>query len=198
MAEQELKHYRYGGKLTHIGMEALPSGKDITVVIDRIAWVESEVVNGEKKPCWVAYFQKNPYFDLPMILNATNKKRIARLAEDQYLERVKNLPVTLTKEMDKAIGGGKDWSLRVSVIKPKITPQGQVIKIALTPTSGNWASIVKWVQDGNAIEKVTAKYEVSPEDMVTFKQAIEVKEVAEDVKETAGEETQSQPTDEPN
>jgi len=173
--EQPLKHYRYGGKLTHIGCEVLPSGKDINVVIDRIAWVEKEQINGEIKPAWIAYFKQNPYFTLPMVLNATNKKRLARLAGTPYLETVKNLPVTLCQEMDKAIGGGKDWALRISQIAPKMTVTGEAVKIKLTPASANWGAIVKWVQDGNNIESVWAKYDVSEEDKVKFKEALEVK-----------------------
>lgn len=174
--EQILKHYRYGGKLTHIGCEVLTNGNPINVVIDRIAWVEKEQVNGENKPSWVAYFKQNRYFTLPMVLNATNKKRLARLAGTPYLETVKNLPVTLCQEMDKAIGGGKDWALRVSQIAPKVTPAGQVIKTKLTPESPNWQSIVTWAQqDGNKLESVWAKYDVSAEDQVKFKEAMEEK-----------------------
>lgn len=174
--EPILKHYRYGGKLTHVGIECLPNGKDINVIVDRIIWSENEVINGEKKPAWICYFKPNPYFTLPMVLNATNKKRLARLSGTPYLETVKNLPVTLCQEMDKAIGGGKDWGLRISQIAPKVTASGETVKIALTPSSGNWSSIVKWVQDGNPIESVWKKYEVSEEDQVKFKEALEAKE----------------------
>lgn len=174
--DQPLKHYRYGGKLTHIGCEVLINGNPINVTIDRIVWSENEVINGEKKPAWICYFKQNTYFTLPMVLNATNKKRLARLSGTPYLETVKNLPVTLCQEMDKAIGGGKDWALRISQIAPKVTASGETIKIALTPSSGNWSSIVKWVQDGNPIESVWKKYEVSEEDQIKFKEALEVKE----------------------
>ncbi len=170
---EELKHYRYGGDITHIGMEVLPSGKDIVVEIERIAYVEREKINGETKSAWIGYFKKNPYFTLPMVLNSTNRKRIARLSGTPYIETVKNLPVTLTKEMDKAFGGGKDWGLRISLIAPKITPRGEVIKPALTPESPNWNDIVKWVQAGNKVDAVWAKYEVSEENKVKFKEAIE-------------------------
>lgn len=173
MAEQELKHYRYGGKLTHIGCEVLPSGRDIIVTIDRIAWVEKEQVNGENKPSWVAYFKPNPYFTLPMILNATNKKRLARLSGTPYLETVKNLTVTLTQEMDKAIGGGRDFALRIAPIAPKTAG---TTKIKLEPTSGNWNSIVDWVKKGNPIEKVWEKYDVSEEDKEKLIKEVEVKE----------------------
>lgn len=174
--EQILKHYKYGGKLSHSGIEILPNGKDIIVVIDRIVWSEKEVINGESKPAWIMYLKPNAYTQLPVVLNATNKKRLARLAGTPYLETVKNLPITLTQEMDKAIGGGKDWALRVSQIAPKVTATGESVKIALTPTSANWSSIVKWVQDGNPIESVWKKYEVTPEDQAKFKEALEVKE----------------------
>ena len=176
MADQVLKHYRYGGKISHIGVEVLPSGKDIVVVIDHISYNENEEINGSKQSAWVAYFQQNPYFSLPMVLNATNRKRLARLAEDVYLERVKNLPVTLTQEMDKAIGGGRDWALRISPIKPKVTAQGKAEKPKLTPQSANWGDIVKWVQSGNKIESVFAKYDVTEEDKIKFNEALEVKE----------------------
>jgi len=163
--EKELKHYRYGGDITHIGMEALPSGKDIVVEIEKIAWVEREKVNGEYKSVWVCYFKKNPYFTLPMILNSTNKKRIARLAGTPYLETVKNLPVTLTKEMDKAFGGGKDWALRMSLVPPKIKPTGEIIKPVLNNKSSNWNDIIKWVEDGGEIKKVSDKYDIPAEDL---------------------------------
>lgn len=170
---EELKHYRYGGNITHIGMEALPSGKDIVVEIERIVYNEKEKVNGEVKSAWVCYFKKNPYFDLPMILNSTNKKRIARLAETPYLETVKDLRVTLTKEWDKAFGGGKDWGLRVSKIPPKkVTNTGETEKIQLTPKSSNWNDIVGWVKGGGAMESVTKKYAISESDLVLFNEAL--------------------------
>jgi len=174
--EQILKHYRYGGKLTHCGIEILPNGKDINVVIERIVWSENEVINGEKKPAWICYFKQNPYFTLPMVLNATNKKRLARLSGTPYLETVKNLPVTLTQEMDKAIGGGRDFALRVSQIAPKVTATGEVVKVKFTPESTGWTAAIKWVQDGGDVAEIWKKYDVTPEDQVKFKEALEVKE----------------------
>lgn len=173
--EQPLKHYRYGGKLTHIGCEVLPSGNPIDVIIDHIAWVEKEQINGETKPAWIAYFKPNSYFTLPMVLNATNKKRIARMAGTPYLETVKNFPVTLCQEMDKAIGGGRDWALRISQVQPRINTAGQPTKILLKPTDTNWNDIVGWVKAGNSIEAVWKKYEVSEEDKKKFIEEVEGK-----------------------
>jgi len=158
----ELKHYRYGGKITHIGCEALPGGKDISVVIDNIKFVEGEVINGSKQSAWICTFKQNPYFTLPMVLNATNKKRIARFLGKPYLELVKDMPVTLTQEMDKAIGGGRDWGLRIGKIQPKTVAAKKPL---LTPESANWAQIVGWVKNGNATKGVSDKYEITEENI---------------------------------
>ena len=156
---QELKHYRYGGNITHIGVEALPAGRDITVIVDRIAYVNNELINGKKQDAWICWFKKNDYFKLPMVLNSTNRKRLAKLAGTDYLETVKDLPVILTKEMDRIPGESeKDWCLRISKIKPTNNKQ------KLDVNSPNYASIKKWLKEqGGSIEGVKAKYEVSEE-----------------------------------
>ena len=158
MSEQ-LKHYRYGGNITHIGVEALPSGKDITVTIERIAYVNNELINGKKQDAWICWFKKNSYFTLPMVLNSTNRKRLAKLAGTDYLETVKDLNVILTKEMDRIPGESeKDWCLRISKIKPTNTKQ------KLDATSSNFAVIKKWLKEqGGTVEGLKAKYEVSEE-----------------------------------
>lgn len=115
MENNAKKHFRYAGKISHIGVEVLPNGEDITVEISHIEWKENEVINGTKKSCFVAYFKQNPYFTLPLVLNATNARMIARLANNMYINTVKDLPVILTKKMDKIPGTGiKDWCLRIS------------------------------------------------------------------------------------
>ena len=172
----ELKHYRYGGKITHIGCEALPGGKDIVVVIDNIKFVENEVINGSKQSAWICTFKKNQYFTLPMVLNATNKKRLARFLGSPYLELVKDMPVTLTQEMDKAIGGGKDWGLRIGKIQPKIAATK---KHVLEPTSPNWQQIVKWVTEGGKSESVQQKYEITAENLKKLEDEARVRPAAD-------------------
>lgn len=163
---EPLKHYRYGGNITHIGVEALPSGKDITVTIDRISYVTDEKINGKKQDAWICYFKTNPYFKLPMVLNSTNRKRIAKLAGTDYLETVKDLQVTLTREMDKIPGEtDKDWCLRVSKIKPSNS------KPKLDAASQNFALVKKWLKEqGGTIEGVKAKYDVTED---TIKKLLE-------------------------
>lgn len=156
----EPKHYRYGGNITHIGVEALPGGKDIVVIIDSISYVSGELINGKKQDAWICRFKKNPHFTLPMVLNATNRKRIAKLAGNDYLETVKDLTVTLTREMDRIPGeSDKDWCLRVSKIKPNTQ------KPKLDAASQNFENIKAWVSQqadkGEAIKSIQKKYEVS-------------------------------------
>ncbi len=120
MTEVIKKHWRYGGKITHIGVEALPNGENIDVEIEKIEYKNGVTINGQKQDAWICTFKKNQYFKLPMVLNATNRKRICRMAGTNYPEEVKNFKVTLTKEMDRIPGEGiKDWCLRVSPTAPK-------------------------------------------------------------------------------
>ena len=81
MEDQRNIHYRVGGKLTHCGVECLPQGKDIErIIIARIEYKESEMINGRtENGVWVAHFAQNPYTSLPLILNATNRKRLVKL-----------------------------------------------------------------------------------------------------------------------
>jgi len=172
MAEQEqvFKHYRYSGKLSHIGCESLPNGKDITVTIERISFVENEVINGDKQSAWVCYFKPNEYFKLPMILNATNRKRLAKLSGTPYLETVQNLTVTLTQEMDKAIGGGKDFALRISNIKAsQVQAEKPIIKQPLTLTSEKYEGLKKWLSESGTLTGLLKAYEPDSECMVELK-----------------------------
>lgn len=128
MAKEALKHWRYGGKISHIGVEALPNGENIDVTIKYIEYRVNEEINGKKQDAWVAVFEPNPFFQLPMILNATNRKRICRMAKNNYPETIKNFRVTLTKEMDRTPEGIKDWCLRVSPVQPRIPDFTQEIE----------------------------------------------------------------------
>ena len=173
--EQVLRHYRYGGKLTHIGVECLPNGKDITVTIERISFVENEVINGDKQSAWVCYFKTNEYFKLPMVLNATNKKRLAKLGGTPYLETIKDLTVTLTQEMDKAIGGGKDWALRISNIKPAQAPvEKPIVKQPLTLKSEKYEGLKKWLSETGTLTGLLKAYDPDNECLAELKKIKEV------------------------
>lgn len=174
MSDQRNIHYRVGGKLTHCGVEMLPGGKDIDrIIIARIEYKESEMINGRtENGVWVAHFAPNPYTELPLILNATNRKRLVKMYPDcdGYIARLENVPVRLTKERTRDVqDGGETWGLRISKMPPADAPaeapsQRKVIK------EENIDAIVAWAQKkGYGIEKVAETYDFESD---TVKQAI--------------------------
>ena len=162
MAEQVLKHFRYGGKLTHSGCEVLPNGKPIDVTITSIEYKENETVNGKSQDAWIA---RTKELKLPIMLNSTNRKRLAKLTGTDYLETVKNFVVTLCSEETKDptdIGGAKIQGLRISKIKAKQNKSEVVAKIKLDVTDGNYASIKTWLAgEGRTLADVTKKYDLT-------------------------------------
>ena len=177
MEDQKNIHYRVGGKLTHAGVECLPQGKDIErIIIARIEYKESEMINGRTEHgVWVAYFAPNPYTSLPIVLNATNRKRLAKLYPecDGYLARLENIPVRLTREKTRDVqDGGETWGLRISKLPPAEAPSAP----APTPgskkviTEDKIQAIVDWAKSNNfSIEHIAEKYDFESD---TVKQAI--------------------------
>lgn len=165
MKEQGI-HYRTGGRLTHAGCEMLPSGKDIEyIVIERIEFKDNENVGGRtEQNVWVAHFAKNEYTKLPMVLNATNRKRIAKLFPEVEgcINLLKNIPVRLTREKTRDVqDGGETWGLRISRMPAKKPTAPK--KEALTESHPNWAKCVKWLVDGNDLEALRSKYDITKE-----------------------------------
>lgn len=172
MEDQRNIHYRTGGKLTHCGVECLPEGKDIErIIIARIEYKESEMINGRTETgVWVAHFAPNPYTSLPMLLNATNRKRLVKQFPecDGYPARLENVPVRLTKEKTRDVqDGGETWGLRISKIpaSPEAAPaQKKVI------TEDKIQVIVDWAQKNRmTIDDIAAMYDFESD---TVKQAI--------------------------
>jgi len=167
MEDQRNIHYRKGGKLTHCGVECLPEGKDIErIIIARIEYKESEMINGRTETgVWVAHFAPNPYTNLPMLLNATNRKRLVKQFPecDGYPARLENVAVRLTKEKTRDVqDGGETWGLRISKLPASDAPQ----KPAPAPaqkkviTEDKIDAVVKWAKDnGLSVEQVADKYD---------------------------------------
>ena len=165
MKEQGI-HYRTGGRLTHAGCEMLPSGKDIEyIVIERIEFKDSENVGGRtEQNVWVAHFAKNEYTKLPMVLNATNRKRIAKLFPEVEgcINLLKNIPVRLTREKTRDVqDGGETWGLRISrtPAKKPTAPKKEV----LNDKHPNWGKCVEWLVKGNDLEALRSKYDITKE-----------------------------------
>ena len=165
MAEQGI-HYRTGGKLTHAGCEMLPNGNDIEyIVIERIEFKDSENIGGRtEQGVWIAHFAKNEYTNLPMVLNATNRKRIAKLFPqvEGCINLLKNVAVRLTREKTRDVqDGGETWGLRISRMPAKkpTAPKKEV----LNEKHPNWAKCVAWLAKGNDFEALRDKYEITKE-----------------------------------
>lgn len=163
-------HYRKGGKLTHCGCEILPNGKDIEcIVIKNIEFKEKENVAGrEEKQIWVANFYENPYTSLPMVLNATNRKRLSKLAKTPYINLIKDFPIRLTQEECRDIqDGGNTWGLRISKIPAKL-PTGQTQQQPAKKaeknvfTESHIVSAIEYLQT-HTMEELEQFYEISPE-----------------------------------
>lgn len=172
MEDQRNIHYRTGGKLTHCGVECLPNGKDIErIIIARIEYKESEMINGRtENGVWVAHFAQNPYTNLPMLLNATNRKRLVKQFPEceGYPARLENVPVRLTKEKTRDVqDGGETWGLRISKIpaSPEAAPaQKKVI------TEDKIQVIIDWAQKNRkTIDDISVMYDFESD---AVKQAI--------------------------
>lgn len=161
--EEKGIHYRTGGKLTHAGCEMLPQGKDIPyIVIEKIEFLEVAEIGGRKeKNVWIATFAQNPYTNLPMVLNATNRKRIAKQHPEVEgcINLLKNIAVRLTKEVCRDVQDGSDtWGLRISKI-PASKPQKEEIKIG-----DEKAKMAKeFIDGGGKIEDIEKKYLLTKE-----------------------------------
>ena len=152
--------------MTHAGCEMLPSGKDIEyIVIERIEFKDTENVGGRtEQNVWVAHFAKNEYTKLPMVLNATNRKRIAKLFPDVEgcINLLKNIPVRLTREKTRDVqDGGETWGLRISRMPAKKPTASK--KEVLTESHPNWGKCIKWLMDGNDFESLRSRYDITKE-----------------------------------
>lgn len=160
MEEQKLVHWRVGGKIEYCGVEALENGRDVEVEIDHIDFFESKRIQGDAKSnVWVCYFKANPYTTLPMLLNSTNRKRLSKLTNTDYLQTVKNFWVRLTKEECRdPQDGGRTEGLRISKIPAKGKSTKQVELEELTPDHPNWPLCVAFLKKGGNVEEFRKKY----------------------------------------
>lgn len=161
-------HYRTGSKSSHCGCEILPDGNDILyIVIKSIEFKDIEEVAGkEKKQVWIATFAPNPYTNLPMILNATNRKRLAKLSKNNMINLLKDFPVRLCAEECRDVqDGGTTMGLRISKLPataPKATAKDMPVqsKKILDETMVNDA--IKFLET-KSMEELEKYYDISAE-----------------------------------
>lgn len=124
-------YYKRGSKSDFASVDMLPGGKDIPrIVIEEIKFHEKLTINGRKETeQWTARFAPNPWCNKEMVLNSTNKTRIAKAHWDDPVEDgtpcegrinlLKHIAVRLTKEEARDVqNGGTTWGLRISKIGP--------------------------------------------------------------------------------
>lgn len=176
-------YYRKGGKLTHASCEMLPNGQDIgRIIIARIEFKDNESINGRMEAgVWLAHFAPNPYTTLPLVLNATNRKRIAKQFWDTPVEDgtpcegrinlLKNIPVRLTKEITRDVqDGGQTYGLRISKIPADPEPQPEKKPLPADKVD----AVAKWAKSKNfSFEEVSRYYEMTDEVATALKEALE-------------------------
>lgn len=152
---EEKRHWKKDIDVEWIGTYILPEGKDINVKLLSVEFKKDLKVAGKKKDQHIAHFEKNQWFEKPMLLNRTNLKRLTMLLGTPYYEDWKNVWVTLTQEMDKTVTGGTDWALRIKPALPKM------VKDKLTKEHPKYGAVVDFLSKGGDINSITTKYDVS-------------------------------------
>ena len=186
-------YYKRGSKSDFAAVDMLPGGQDIPrIVIEKITFHENITINGRKETeIFTAKFTQNPWCNKEMVLNSTNKARIAKqhwndIVEDGTacegrINLLKNIAVRLTKEEARDVqNGGTTFGLRISRIGPaseeemakwmddhgyaKAPAQKKVV------TEDKVQVVVDWAKkNGLTIEQVADKYDFASD---TVKDAI--------------------------
>lgn len=122
--------------------------KNMVVQIDR---ANKELIqNGDKKEDAMVLHLKN---QLPIIVNATNAKAIAKALGSPFVEDWAGKKIELTVKKIKAFG---DWHEALRVID--VAPMEQT-KENLNPNHNKWQSAIDAVKAGKAtIEAIKSKY----------------------------------------
>ena len=110
----EHKHWKAEFPADYLGAQHLEDGKDIIVQIKDVCkeWVQNQ--NGREEKL-VLYFEGGV---LPMILNKTNAKRIAKVCGSDYLDDWVGQKIQLYGEMVSAFGD-TGLALRVREFAPR-------------------------------------------------------------------------------
>lgn len=92
-------------------------GRKLTLTIKSIA-DEEVITNGQKEEATVCHWEEDYK---PMILNLTNKKRLAKLYHTKLSENLVGKRVTITTEVVKAFGGTYDALRFVQIVPPAVS-----------------------------------------------------------------------------
>jgi hypothetical protein len=179
-------YYKRGSKSDFASVDMLPGGADIPrIIIEEIKFHEKLTINGRKETeQWTARFAPNPWCNKEMVLNSTNKTRIAKAHWNDTVEDgtpcegrinlLRNIAVRLTKEEARDVqNGGTTWGLRISKTNPAseaemqkwMVEHGYAQQPQLKPlTEDKIPAALKWMQEnGKGIEDVKKIYSLTHE-----------------------------------
>jgi len=155
-------YYKRGSKSDFAAVDMLPGGQDIPrIVIEKITFHENITINGRKETeIFTAKFAENPWCNKEMVLNSTNKTRIAKQHWNDPVEDgtpcegrinlLKNIAVRLTKEEARDVqNGGTTYGLRISRIGPASEQE-----------------MAKWMSDHGYSQAQTAQKKVISESQI--------------------------------
>jgi len=166
-----LTHWKKLRNHKYLGSHDLYNEQGEKVTIDtRVTRVTTEMVanqEGGKDSCIVAYLENTK----PMILNATNCKRLEGFANSPLIENWAGITVTVKIERVRAFGAWHE-ALRFDKTQPKIAAATAPEKPNLNPESPNWADAVNYYATAPDKDKAKAamygKYTITPGDWATL------------------------------
>ncbi len=97
----------------------------------------------------------------PMVLNATNCKQIRKFAKSEFIEDWGGVCIQIYVKQVKAFGEETE-GLRIRDFQPKIGRQ------QLLPNTTEWAGAVKFLKEGNTIDKIRSKYDLTDENQTAL------------------------------
>jgi hypothetical protein len=149
-----LTHWKQLQNPAYIGAYSLQPGENRTVTIEKVVKESVKGADGKAEDCTVAYLKG----EKPFILNATNCKTLTKLYGTPYIEQWAGKSLVIYAAKVKAFGEEIE-ALRIKPTLPE-----------LTPDHPKWNEAVKAVQaDPKAIEKITARFSVSPANLKLLK-----------------------------
>ena len=111
-------HFKKLMNPNYLGAFSLDDGKDIALTIDFVQSEKVIGVDGKSEECMVARFKEKD--TLPMIVNSTNARMIAKVVGSPYIEDWRGHKIQIGVEKVKAFGDVVE-ALRVRKFAPKQT-----------------------------------------------------------------------------
>ena len=151
-------HWKVLANPLYIGAYSLQPGEERIVEIEKVVKEQVKGSDGKAEDCTVAYLKA----EKPMILNSTNCKTLTKVYGSPYIQDWIGKSVTIYAEKIKAFGDTVE-ALRIRPTKPPL-PE-------LTQDHPKWNEAVKAVKaDPKALDKVVARYSLSPANLKLIQQ----------------------------